>query len=121
MTPGSHRIDVDALVRSGDALARAGDSEDEAVAAFARAARLLLAAGNRWDECLAAWQAKVGDKWNTPPGRDIVWRSRAKQTPALLAKIVKSTKPEEHPRYMRAFDFLSGPEKDEALKSILGL
>ncbi|MCG8584059.1 MAG: dehydrogenase, partial [Pirellulales bacterium] len=80
-----------------------------------------IGAGDRWDECLAAWQSKVGDRWNTPAGRDIIWRSRAKQTPALLAKIIKSSKPEEHPRYMRAFDFLSGPEKDAALRSILGL
>jgi hypothetical protein len=56
----------------------------------------------------------------TPAGRDIVWRSRAKQTPMLLAEIIKNTDPKQHPRYMRAFDFLSGPEKDQALKSILG-
>jgi putative membrane-bound dehydrogenase-like protein len=79
-----------------------------------------IGAGSRWDECLAAWQAKAGAKWMTPAGRDIVWRSRAKQTPMLLAEIIKNTDPKQHPRYMRAFDFLSGPEKDQALKSILG-
>ena len=53
--------------------------------------------------------------------RDIVWRSRSKSTPAMLAKIVKdsSTKENEKARYMRAFDFHSGPEKDAALQSIL--
>ena len=55
-------------------------------------------------------------------GRDVIWRSRAKQTPALLAKIIKSdtTKETDQPRYFRAFDFLAAsPEKDAALKSIL--
>jgi hypothetical protein len=39
----------------------------------------------------------------------------------MLAKIVKdaSTKEDQKARYMRAFDFHSGPEKDAALQSIL--
>ena len=81
-----------------------------------------ISADGQWDTFLAAWQKRAGDKWNTPAGRDIVWRSRAKQTPMLLAKIVTdpNTPPETQPRYFRAFDFLSGAEKDTALKSILG-
>ena len=77
------------------------------------------AAGN-WDECLGAWIAEGGSA-SAPAGCDFIWRSRAKQTPALLAAIVKGDKvpDEEKPRYMRAFDFLSGPEKDAALQSIL--
>ena len=80
-----------------------------------------IGAGLNWDACLAAYLAKVGDKWDTAAGRDIIWRSRAKQTPTLLAKIIKadSTKEEEQPRYLRALDFLSGPEKEAALKAIL--
>src|SRR5262249_30310805 len=35
-----------------------------------------------------AWLALVGDKWNTPAGRDIIWRSRANKAPALLVKII---------------------------------
>jgi hypothetical protein len=78
---------------------------------------------DNWDACFAAWLDKVGDDWNTPTGRDIIWRSRAKKTPEMLARILKdpATTEDEQPRYFRAFDFLSGPEKDEALKSILGL
>ena len=80
-----------------------------------------IAADKNWDACLDAWTAKVGDSWNTPAGRDIVWRSRAKKTPELLAKILKdpATKEADQPRFFRAFDFLSGPEKDAALKSIV--
>ena len=81
-----------------------------------------IAADRQWNACLDAWLKRSGDAWSTTPaGRDIVWRSRAKRTPELLAKIVTDPKTpaETHPRYMRAFDFLSGPEKDQALKAIL--
>jgi len=79
-----------------------------------------IGAEGKWNECFDAW-VKAGGKWSSPGGRDIVWRSRSKFTPALLAKIVKdsSTKEDEKSRYMRAFDFHSGPEKDAALQSIL--
>ena len=82
-----------------------------------------IGAMDNWDACFAAWLDKVGDDWNTPSGRDIIWRSRAKKTPEMLARILKdpATTEDAQPRYFRAFDFLSGPEKDEALKSILGL
>ena len=80
-----------------------------------------VSADKNWDACLNAWMKRAGSDWSTPAGRDIIWRSRAKQTPSLLAKIVQDDKTptDTHPRYMRAFDFLSGPEKDKALESIL--
>ena len=80
-----------------------------------------ISADRNWDVCLDAWMKRVGKDWATPAGRDIIWRSRAKQTPSLLAKIVKDEKTptDTHPRYMRAFDFLSGPEKEKALEAIL--
>ncbi|MBA3313647.1 MAG: NPCBM/NEW2 domain-containing protein [Planctomycetota bacterium] len=66
-----------------------------------------IAAEGRWDAFLSAWLKAVGEKWNTPAGRDIVWRSRSQQTPALLAKILldPSVPESELPRYLRAFDF----------------
>jgi hypothetical protein len=81
-----------------------------------------IAADKQWDRYLGAWLKSVGEKWNTPAGRDVIWRSRAKATPALLAKIIQDEKtpPETQPRYFRAFDFQTGPEKDAALKSLLG-
>lgn len=80
-----------------------------------------IAADKNEDTYFDAWLATVGDNWNTPQGRDIVWRSRAKKTPGLLAKIVndKSTPEPEKARYMRAMDFQSGPEKDAALVEML--
>ena len=75
------------------------------------------------DACFDAWLAKVGGKWNTPVGRDIVWRIRAKSAPSYLVKILKDEKlpSESHPRYVRALDFHSGPEKDKALESLLDI
>jgi hypothetical protein len=81
-----------------------------------------IGADQNWDACLAAYLAKVGDQWNSPAGRDIIWRSRAAKTPELLAKIVKdpSTKKEDRPRYLRAFDFQAkSPEKEQALLELL--
>ncbi len=79
-----------------------------------------IAAERQPDAFFAAWLEKVGESgWNTPAGRDIVWRIRAKAAPALIAKIIKSSPPETHPRYFRALDFHSGPEKDKALQSLL--
>jgi len=82
-----------------------------------------IGANGKWDACLSAYLKKAGDKWKTPAGRDIIWRSRAKQTPAYLARMInEKVAPEsEHPRIMRAFDFNKGPEADKALQSLLGL
>lgn len=81
-----------------------------------------ISADRQWDRYLGAWLKSAGTNWNTATGRDIIWRSRAKQTPELLAKILQDEKTpaETQPRYFRAFDFLTGPEKDAALKSLLG-
>ena len=76
-----------------------------------------------WDAFLPVWLENVGEDWSGPAGRDILWRSRSSQTPNYLAKILAddATPAETHPRYFRAFDFLTGPEKDRALKTLLGL
>jgi len=67
-----------------------------------------------------AWLAEVADRWNTPAGRDIVWRSRTPKTPALLAKLVtdKNVPENEKARFLRALDFIKGPEKEAALVEI---
>ena len=67
------------------------------------------------------WLKVVGEQWNTPTGRDLIWRSRSKQTPALLVKLLndRTTSETDKQRYLRAFDFLTGPEKDAALLQLL--
>jgi putative membrane-bound dehydrogenase-like protein len=79
-----------------------------------------IAADGQWDAFLAPYLA-AGDPTTTAPGRDIVWRSRSKLTPALLARILKNpaTPEPDKARYFRAFDFQSGPEKDAALLDLL--
>ncbi len=75
------------------------------------------ATGNE-DACFDAWLAAVGDHWNTPAGRDIVWRMRSAKNAGYLAKIIadKSIADADKPRYFRAFDFLpAAPEKTKAL------
>lgn len=82
-----------------------------------------IGAYNNWDECIKAWHAAIlspnsqVDPLADQARRDIVWRSRAKETPSLLVKIIQSpnVSSAECPRYLRAFDFLSGPDKEEAL------
>jgi len=75
------------------------------------------------DRFFAAWLAKVGDNWNTPAGRDIVWRTRSVKAPAMLVKLIadKSIPEKEKQRYFRALDFISGPEKEAALVELLTL
>jgi len=82
-----------------------------------------IGAAGQWDSYFGSWLKLVGDKWNTPAGRDIIWRSRSKAAPALLARILlnESTPEETHDRYFRAFDYHDGPEKEAALKAVLGL
>ncbi|RIK79604.1 MAG: dehydrogenase [Planctomycetota bacterium] len=125
------RLDSAALAKSAIALRSVDDGRIPARwAALARfhdgqdrwyLEALGIGAANKWDACLDAWLEKVGDKWNTPAGRDIIWRSRAKKTPGYLAKIIldESIPTGDLPRYLRAFDFQAkGPELDAALVQI---
>lgn len=79
-----------------------------------------IGADRNWDAYLAAWLGKVGSQWNAPAGRDIIWRSRATATPDYLAKLIAdpATPADELPRYFRAFDFLTGDKKDEAVTQL---
>jgi putative membrane-bound dehydrogenase-like protein len=81
-----------------------------------------IGADRRDAECFDAWLGLVGDDWNTAAGRDLIWRSRAPKAATYLAKIIldPATKEEDRPRYIRALDFLDGPEKDAALIEMLG-
>ncbi len=76
-----------------------------------------IGAEGNWDACLTSYLQKNPDATRTAAGRGIIWRSRAKESPSLLVKILneKDLALVEQPRYLRALDFLSGPEKDAAL------
>jgi putative membrane-bound dehydrogenase-like protein len=80
-----------------------------------------IAAGRDWDACLSAYLTNPSQTLATKAGRDIVWRSRAKQTPNLLERIINNpnTPMDELPRYFRAFDFFSGDERNAAIQSLV--
>jgi putative heme-binding domain-containing protein len=80
-----------------------------------------IGAAGKDDACLDTWLAAVGTQWNTPAGRDIIWRLRAAKSAEYLARIIvdKSVAPEEKPRFVRAFDFLpASSQKSQALITI---
>ncbi|HUQ73047.1 MAG TPA: PVC-type heme-binding CxxCH protein [Planctomycetaceae bacterium] len=79
-----------------------------------------IGATGAWDGRLAAYLKKVPNALSTKAGRDIIWRSRAAQTPELLAQIISDPKTpiDELPRYFRAFDFLTGEKKNAAIQQL---
>jgi putative membrane-bound dehydrogenase-like protein len=126
--------DASPQVRRECALALYHDSSAEAAKLWAELASqhdgrdrwyleaLGIGADGQWDACLAAWLAKVNDQWNTPAGRDIIWRSRGSHTAEYLARIIAdpATTREELPRYFRAFDFQATGTR-EALVRLLAM
>ncbi len=70
-----------------------------------------------------AWLNQVGDGWDTPVGRDIVWRMRSKETIPLLAKLIEDSEANTYPdrlRYFRAFDFRQDPSKGRSVGGLSG-
>ena len=83
-----------------------------------------IGAAGQEDACFTAWLASIHDQWNTPAGRDIIWRVRSPKTAAFLVKILsnQATAETDKPRYLREFDFLpAGDEKTKALIALVGL
>ncbi|MFK7734565.1 MAG: PVC-type heme-binding CxxCH protein [Pirellulaceae bacterium] len=81
-----------------------------------------IAADKQWDTFFDAWLARVGDNWNSPAGRDIVWRCRSPKACRYLAELIAAAESEdEQYRYFRAFDFHEGEPKLEALNSLLSI
>ncbi len=71
--------------------------------------------------CLNAWLKKIGKDWNSRAGRNIIWRLRAPEAAALLAKLLlnPSVPAAEHPRLLRALDFHDTKPKEVALIALL--
>ncbi|HLJ92314.1 MAG TPA: PVC-type heme-binding CxxCH protein [Gemmataceae bacterium] len=82
-----------------------------------------IGADLHWDACFDAWLKLVGQKWNTPMGRDIVWRSRSAKTSDYLARIIsdRSLASTELPRFFRAFDFQKAESNEDALLRLVAL
>ncbi|MEM7393693.1 MAG: HEAT repeat domain-containing protein, partial [Verrucomicrobiota bacterium] len=127
--------DASPAVRRECAIALRFEKSPKAAALWADLA-VKHTAGDRWslealgigsdlnaEACFAAWAEKAGDTWDTPAGRDIIWRARSKGAMDYLVKIItnEGNKDGQDPRYMRAFDFHDGAEKQAALQKIIGL
>jgi putative heme-binding domain-containing protein len=69
------------------------------------------------EACLEAWLRETKGNWNTPGGRDVLWRLRTPKTAPYLAKMLLA-EPEQM-RYLRAFDFI--PESAERSEALLQL
>ncbi len=73
------------------------------------------------DQRFAAWMEKNNDDWDTPAGRDIIWRSRSEEAVPLLGKIIESSESDTYQdrlRYFRAFDFHPGQTKQQVLADL---
>ncbi|MCE7061552.1 PVC-type heme-binding CxxCH protein [Dyadobacter sp. CY343] len=82
-----------------------------------------IGADNQWDSFFSAWAAKAGSNpIATQAGKDIVWRSRGKESLSLLASLAGDSKADlkSRLRYFRAFDFNpAANEKSLALLQIM--
>ncbi|EDL56934.1 PVC-type heme-binding CxxCH protein [Gimesia maris] len=69
---------------------------------------------------LTAWLKQAGDHWNTPAGRDLIWRSKIPLAVPYLVKIIEDPKTDLDtlPRYFRALDFIPGTEKNRAVAEL---
>jgi putative membrane-bound dehydrogenase-like protein len=75
----------------------------------------------RPDECFAAYVAQVDGRWDTPAGRDIVWRVRASAAAeAMVSLIANPERPlRETERYFRSLEFHDPQVRTAALKRLL--
>ncbi len=80
-----------------------------------------IGADKQWDSFFSAWLQLINDKWDTPAGRDIVWRARTKEALPLLAQIIEdpTIDPKENMRYFRALHFYADSDRERVLKNLL--
>ena len=81
-----------------------------------------IAADRQWDRFFGTWLDRAGVRWNTPAGRDLVWRSRSARALPLLAQLASDTSvaSADRMRYFRALDFHEAEGRQRTLLSILG-
>lgn len=79
-----------------------------------------IAAEYRWDSYLTAYLEKAGTNWtSSAEAKDLVWRSRATQTPELLEQMILAENSPADNRYYRALDFQNADLKNQTLKNLL--
>lgn len=125
--------DENMQVKREAALALHHNSSKEAPAVWAQLAQqyngkdrwyleaLGIAAEGQWDLFFNAWLQLVNNNWNTPAGKELVWRARAAAALPLLAEIIRdpAVNPRQQLKFFRAFDFHQGDTKQKILLSLL--
>jgi len=80
-----------------------------------------IAAMDRWSECLTAYKTQFADKAKSDAARLIAWRGRGSVASSMLAQWLSETTVAAADRQalLRATDFLSGQDRQLALKALL--
>lgn len=79
-----------------------------------------IAAEGFWDEYLPIYLENAGPGWmESQAAKDIIWRSRAKNTAELLGKIILTQPGRNNQAFYRALDFQTPAEKNGTLKALL--
>ena len=73
------------------------------------------------EACFKAWMEFIDNNWNTPAGRDIVWRSKTEASIPYLISMIKNpdSTQQERERCFRLFDYFDGDQKDESLLTLI--
>jgi putative membrane-bound dehydrogenase-like protein len=65
-----------------------------------------IGADGNWDACFDAWAASQENPSATPAGRDIIWRSRAKDSLPMLVKLIENDDyASDAMKYLRGVEF----------------
>ena len=75
----------------------------------------------RASECFEAWLSEVSGDWNTPAGRDIVWRTRAPQAAEALVNLIadESLPIGKTNRYFRSLEYHAPEVRNAAVERLL--
>ena len=81
-----------------------------------------IAAMDRWDECMAAWE-KVSRSMSLEAREQIIWRARGSRASQVQADALRNPKIQQEfvPAFFRALDFQAKEFRDPALKTLLSL
>lgn len=81
-----------------------------------------IAAMDRWDECIAAWE-KINRTMSIDARDQIIWRARGTKAAQLQADALRNPKIKEEtiPAFFRALDFQDKAVRDGALMTLLNL
>lgn len=71
-------------------------------------------------ECFASWMMANGGNWNTPAGRDLVWRLRTDDAAAKMVELLAGGMPsDETKRYFRSLEYHPDAVRGLVLRQLL--